>query len=110
MDDKELRRLKRRELLEILVELAEENESLNQENEALRNKLNDRNICLNEAGSIAEAAININKVFEAAQSAADQYLENIKKLSLEGQKNLKQQSGNEEINQDGGSVDEEGTA
>lgn len=31
-----------------------------------------------EAGSIAEAALRINKVFEAAQQAADQYLENIR--------------------------------
>ena len=31
-----------------------------------------------EAGSIAEAALRINRVFEAAQEAADQYLENIR--------------------------------
>lgn len=31
-----------------------------------------------EAGSIAEAALRLNKVFEAAQQAADQYLENIR--------------------------------
>ena len=31
-----------------------------------------------EAGSIAEASLKLNKVFEAAQQAADQYLENIR--------------------------------
>lgn len=36
---------------------------------------------LEEAGSIAEAAIRINGVFEAAQRAAEQYLMNVRKLS-----------------------------
>ena len=31
-----------------------------------------------EAGSIAEAALRINRVFEAAQADSDQYLENIR--------------------------------
>jgi hypothetical protein len=35
---------------------------------------------LKEVGSIAEASLKINKVFESAQLAADQYLENIKRL------------------------------
>ena len=35
---------------------------------------------LNEAGNIAEAALKINKVMEAAQAAADQYLQNIAQL------------------------------
>ena len=40
-----------------------------------------RTIELNEAGSIAEAAIRINGVFEAAQKAAEQYLMNVRELS-----------------------------
>ena len=36
---------------------------------------------LEEAGSIAEAAIRINGVFEAAQRAAEQYLMNVRELS-----------------------------
>ena len=35
---------------------------------------------LEEAGSIAEAALRINGVFEAAQRAAEQYLMNVKRL------------------------------
>lgn len=38
----------------------------------------DRKIELEEAGNIAEAALKLNKVFEAAQKAADQYLYNLK--------------------------------
>ena len=37
-----------------------------------------REIELREAGSIAEAALRLNGVFEAAQKAADQYLYNIR--------------------------------
>jgi chromosome segregation ATPase len=40
----------------------------------------DRRIRLREAGSIAEAALKLNGVFEAAQAAANQYLENIERM------------------------------
>ena len=43
-----------------------------------RQQLEERRIMTEEAGSIAEAAFRINRVFEAAQAAADQYLENIR--------------------------------
>ena len=38
---------------------------------------------LNKAGSIAEAALQLNGVFQAAEAAAAQYLENIQRLSSE---------------------------
>ena len=47
----------------------------------LTQKLESRALALSEAGSIAEAAIRINGVFEAAQRAAEQYLMNVRKLS-----------------------------
>ena len=54
---------------------------LKQENEQLIQKLNDRTITIENAGSIAEASLKLNKVFEAAQKAADDYLESIKSQS-----------------------------
>lgn len=81
MTDKELKKLSRIELLEILIELSNENAELTKKVEELSNQLESRDIMLNEAGSIAEASIKINEVFEAAQSAASQYVENIKRLS-----------------------------
>ena len=42
-----------------------------------------RRIELEKAGSIAEASLRLNGVFEAAQKAADQYLENLRRLSAE---------------------------
>lgn len=115
MTDKELRRLGRRDLLQMLVEqvkiteksrqeLAETTEQLReleQNYERLRKRLDQkdariheltdtlqaertkREIELREAGSIAEAALRLNGVFETAQKAADQYLYNIRRLQEE---------------------------
>lgn len=44
-------------------------------------QLKDRQIEIEKAGSIAEAALALSGIFQAAQSAADQYLENIQRLS-----------------------------
>ena len=81
MTDKELRRLKREELLEMLISQSKEVEELRAEVSELKKKLDDRQICLDKAGSIAEASVLLNGVFEAAQAAAQQYLENIQSLS-----------------------------
>lgn len=76
---KNLRRLGRTELLQLLLRLAQENERLQTEITELREKLDSRVLVLREAGSIAEASLKLNGVFEAAQSAADQYLENVRR-------------------------------
>ena len=78
MTEKELRRLSRTDLLEMLLEQSKEVQRLQQELEETKQKLEDRRLMEKEAGSIAEAALRINKVFEAAQQAADQDLENIR--------------------------------
>lgn len=120
MADRELRKLKRRELLQMLLVQCEETERLQRESDEIKEeygkmmesytrlkrkldikdaRLNQKDakiaelkqtieemsaskaIELEEAGSIAEAAIRINGVFEAAQRAAEQYLMNVRQLS-----------------------------
>ncbi len=81
MTNKELQKLKRTDLLEILVEQGKALEKLRAENDALQKKLEDRTICIEKAGTIAEASLQLNGVFEAAHAAATQYLENIQNLS-----------------------------
>ena len=81
MTDKELRRLSRGELLEMLLAKTEENEKLKTDLERAEKQLTDRNIAIHEAGSIAEAALALNGIFQAAEGAAQQYLENIQRLS-----------------------------
>ena len=74
MMDQELRHLTREDLLDIIYELQRRTQQVEQENETIRKQLADRTVKLEKAGSIAEAALALNGVFEAAQAAADQYL------------------------------------
>lgn len=81
MTDKELRKLNRVELLEMLLAQSKEIERLQGELKLANEKLDSREILIDNAGSIAEAALQVNDVFGVAQAAADQYLENIQSLS-----------------------------
>ena len=71
MTDRELRRLGRRDLLELLV-------ALGHERDALKAELENRQLKIDRAGSIAEAALQVNGVFESAQAAAELYLDNVR--------------------------------
>lgn len=82
---KELRRLKRKELLEILLEQSKENEDQRmliavqkQKIFHLEERLQNKRIDIAQSGTMAEAALKLNGVFEAAQAAAQQYLDNLK--------------------------------
>lgn len=81
MKKQDLKRLSRAELLELLIEQVNENDALRKEIDGYKKRLSERTIACEEAGSIAEAALRLNGVFEAAQAACDQYTENIKRLS-----------------------------
>ncbi|MGI5958410.1 MAG: hypothetical protein ACOX60_03205 [Massiliimalia sp.] len=103
MTEQNLRNLGRKELLEMLIEQGKELEFLKSEYEKdlefLRSEhdkelailkkeleeskkaLEKKEIAINEAGSIAVAALQINGIFEAAQAASQQYIENIRSLN-----------------------------
>ena len=81
MTDNQLRKLNRKELLEILLQQSQALERLESENDSLKTELAQRNILISKAGSIAEAALSLNHIFEDAEAAAAQYLENIQALS-----------------------------
>ena len=78
MTDRELRRLSRLDLLEILVKPSKEIDRLKAEIDELNKRLEDRDIVMSNSGSIAEASLKINNVFEAAQRAADQYVSSVR--------------------------------
>ena len=65
-------------VVQLLVEQSRELDALRQELAQARRELEARELRLQEAGSIAEASMQLNGVFEAAQRAADQYLESIR--------------------------------
>lgn len=84
MTDKELRRLSRAELLQMLITQMEENERLNSRIEEMQNELDQRQIAIENSGSIAEAALKLNGVFEAADKAVKQYIESVKQMTEKG--------------------------
>lgn len=81
MTDKELRHLSRSELLEMLIAQMKENAALQSRLELAEARLNDRQIAVEKAGTLAEASLSLNGVFQAAEAAAQQYLENIEHMS-----------------------------
>ena len=84
MTEKQLRRLRRAALIELLIEQIEENERLEARLSEMNERLRDREINIQNAGSIAEAALSLNEVFDAAQKAVEQYIENVARMSRRG--------------------------
>lgn len=85
MTDRELKRLSRSELLEMLLAQVKENKKLKIQLNEMQAQLDNRQIMIDKTGSIAQASLQLNGVFEAAQNAAAQYLENIRRLSGKGE-------------------------
>ena len=73
MTDKELQRLRREDLLQILIGQQKQIQDLTEALENAETALADKQLKLENAGSIAEAALQLNGVFEAAQHAAEDY-------------------------------------
>ena len=81
LTEKELRKLGRGDLLNLLLEQSRENQRLREQLQAAQDALADKAICIDQAGSIAEASLQLNGVFQAAERACQQYTENIVRLS-----------------------------
>lgn len=81
MTDKELRRLSRSDLLELLLEQRRENEHLRCILDQTQAQLADRTIHIDKAGSLAEAALQLSGIFNAAEDSCKYYVDNIKLMS-----------------------------
>lgn len=90
MTEQELRKLRRVDLLELLLELSKENEVLRKELDKVRSQLASRTIAIEKSGSLAEAALRINGVFEAAQAACEQYTLNLQQRVAEQEKHCQE--------------------
>ena len=88
MTDKEFRRLNRMELIDMIRLLRESEAQLKSENDALREQLADRRTRLDNAGSIAEAILSLSGIAETAQTAADDYLAEIRAMHAEAERKL----------------------
>lgn len=79
MTEKELRKLSRYQLLDLLVTQTERADELQKKVEQLENELTLRNFNMSQLGSLAEASLQLSGVIEAAQEAADMYLDAARK-------------------------------
>ena len=83
MTERELRRLSRTDLLELLLAQRRENEQLRCILDQTQSQLADRTIKIDKAGSLAEASLQLSGVFDAAQKSADLYISAAKKQAEE---------------------------
>ena len=80
MNSKDLKRMTRAELLEVLLTQSRRIKELEEELEEAKAKLEDRDIRMSKVGSLSEAALELSGVFKAADDAAHLYLYNVKRL------------------------------
>ena len=85
MVSKELKRLSRRELVDIIYQLKKNEQELQDQIASLQESLQERRIRMSVAGSIAEAATDITNIFAAAQRTADLYLQEISCMKQDAQ-------------------------
>jgi uncharacterized small protein (DUF1192 family) len=86
-EGKKLSKLKRSELLEIILAQSDEIDRLRAELAQKDAELESKRIAIAESGSIAEASLKITNIFADAQRAADLYVANVKRSQNPTQSN-----------------------
>lgn len=82
----DLSKLRKKELLEIMLRQSEEIDALREQVANLQAQLDSRELKLSQVGSIAEASLAVTNIFDEAQKAAMIYLENLKRVAEQGMK------------------------
>jgi signal peptidase I len=90
MTDKQFRSLSKTELIDILLKQESIIEKIRKEKKALEDEITDRNIKMEQAGSLAEITAIISGLFDSAQETADLYLDSIVTIESKKLKNLRQ--------------------
>ena len=93
MTDKELRKLKRVELLEILTSQQKRIEELETRLQEANAALESRRVEISKAGSLAEAAVGLTNLFQEAEKTVAIYLENIQRMAEENPETLEEEFG-----------------
>ena len=78
MTAKELKKLSRTDLLEMMLSLSRENAELREKLSVALAELERRSIAIQESGTLAEAALKLNGVFTSSQAACEEYERNIR--------------------------------
>lgn len=92
LTEKELKKLNRYQLLELLIIQTERADKLEKKLEEMQEKLDSREVQLTVMGSIAEASMQLSGVFEAAQNAADMYVNAAKERAVQIEKEAVQRA------------------
>lgn len=90
MNEKELRKISRKELLELLLEQANRIIDLEKELANAKAKLEDKRIMLNEAGNLAEASLKITDLFQKTMETCKIYSDNIEELNSRIEKEVRE--------------------
>ena len=81
MTDRELRKAGRAELRKLLQEQLQENEQLHLQLQQMQDQLRTRQLTIDQSGTLAEAALKLSGIFDAAETACQYYTESIRTLS-----------------------------
>lgn len=75
MTEKDLKKLNRYQLLELLIAQTDRAEKLQAKLDTAEAQLANKELHISSLGSIAEASLQLKGVFQAAQDAADMYID-----------------------------------
>ena len=73
MTERQLRRASRADLLKLLLEERKERECLREQISEMENQLQLRQIAIDQSGTLAEAALKLSGIFDAAETACRYY-------------------------------------
>ena len=85
MIGKELKRLSRRELVDIIYQMKKNEQELQDEIASLKEQLQEKHMRIAEAGSIAQASVAVTNLMAVAQETADLYLREIAYMKAQAQ-------------------------
>ena len=74
-----LKRLKRSELVDIIYQLKKKEQQLEEENAELKRLLEEREVKIENIGSLAEASLALSGIFTAAETAVEIYVQEIRR-------------------------------
>ena len=77
--EKEIKKLSRADLVDVIIQLQKNEETLIKANEDLKERLASKEIKIERSGSLAEAAVAVSDLFERAEAAADTFVSEIER-------------------------------
>ena len=80
MTEKELHKLRREDLLDMLIHQSEDYARLTEELAKAKEELSRRALAMENAGTLADAAFQLNGVYHAADEVCSQYVESIRQM------------------------------